>query len=238
MAVARSLSVARAAASQPERLFLLDGSRALTFSRSAEIVAGLIEDLALESVARSDRSEWTDRVPVAIEGVRTLGQLLAFCALFELHIPFVILDPRWTDAQRSHVLARCSAQRILDTDQIAVAVSQRLSDGARELRATRPAGWDRDTPPRRDSDDGGVVLFTSGTTGEAKGVRLSARALTCAAAASTDRLQWLPGERWLLNLPLAHVSGLSVLTRSLETCGAVVLAKEQPFVAASLGRDD
>lgn len=58
-----------------------------------------------------------------------------------------------------------------------------------------------------------VVLPTSGSTGEPKGVSLSAEALTASAEATLTRLGG-PG-RWLLALPPSRIAGLMVLIRSV-----------------------
>jgi o-succinylbenzoate---CoA ligase len=61
--------------------------------------------------------------------------------------------------------------------------------------------------------DTALVIATSGSTGEAKGVLLSASALTASANATHARLGG-PG-RWLLTLPATHVAGVQVIVRSL-----------------------
>lgn len=63
--------------------------------------------------------------------------------------------------------------------------------------------------------DVAIVIATSGSTGEPKGVQLSATALRASAAASLRRLEASKGERWLCCLPPSHVSGLQVLVRAL-----------------------
>jgi O-succinylbenzoic acid--CoA ligase len=63
--------------------------------------------------------------------------------------------------------------------------------------------------------DTAVIITTSGSTGEPKGVELSADALRHSARATLARLGARPGERWLLCLPPSHVAGLQVLVRSL-----------------------
>jgi o-succinylbenzoate---CoA ligase len=72
---------------------------------------------------------------------------------------------------------------------------------------------------RSDADktapDTAVIIATSGSTGEPKGVELSAAALLHSARASLARLGARPGERWLCCLPVTHVAGLQVLVRSL-----------------------
>jgi O-succinylbenzoic acid--CoA ligase len=73
--------------------------------------------------------------------------------------------------------------------------------------------------------DTAVIIGTSGSTGEPKGVELSAAALTHSARASLARAGARPGERWLACLPASHVAGLQVLVRSL-------VSETEPAVAA------
>lgn len=61
-----------------------------------------------------------------------------------------------------------------------------------------------------------VVVATSGTTGQAKEIGLSANALLASARGSNDYLGAQSGDTWSLNLPLTHIAGVNVLVRSLE----------------------
>ncbi len=75
-----------------------------------------------------------------------------------------------------------------------------------------------------DTSDALAILFTSGSTGQPRGVELSRAAFLAAATASAERLGWAPHDRWLLALPWAHVGGLSVIVRCLLARVPVVLA--------------
>jgi O-succinylbenzoic acid--CoA ligase len=59
-----------------------------------------------------------------------------------------------------------------------------------------------------------LVLFTSGTTGDPKGVRLTRGNLLASAVGSAERLGVEPGDRWLVCLPTYHMGGLAPLVRS------------------------
>lgn len=75
-----------------------------------------------------------------------------------------------------------------------------------------------------------VVVATSGSTGAAKGVELSAAALTASATATHARLGG-PGQ-WLLTLPAHHVAGVQVIVRSLLAGTRPVLRGTQTFAEA------
>lgn len=63
-----------------------------------------------------------------------------------------------------------------------------------------------------------LVVATSGTTGEPKGVVLTHDAVTASARATNARLGIDPSrDRWLATLPLAHIGGLAVVTRALAS---------------------
>jgi len=80
----------------------------------------------------------------------------------------------------------------------------------------------RPDEPVEDGD--GLVVATSGTTGQPKGVVLTHDAVRASALATSARLDVDPArDRWLACLPLAHVGGLSVVTRALVTDTPVVV---------------
>ncbi|MDT7546595.1 MAG: o-succinylbenzoate---CoA ligase [Actinomycetota bacterium] len=76
-------------------------------------------------------------------------------------------------------------------------------------------------------DDVALVVPTSGSTGEPKGVLLRAPALAASATATHERLGG--AGQWLLALPLTHIAGLQVLVRSLLADTDAVLMRSGPF---------
>lgn len=57
------------------------------------------------------------------------------------------------------------------------------------------------------------ILFTSGSSAAPKGVVLTESALIASAKASEANLGWQDDDQWILNLPMAHIGGLSILVR-------------------------
>ncbi len=112
-------------------------------------------------------------------------------------------------------------QRLLDAFAPQVLVGP---DGDRvQLRGGRPV-----------EDGDALVVATSGTTGEPKGAVLTHRAVAASAIATSSRLGVDPsGDRWYACLPLAHIGGLAVVTRSLLTGTPVDVAASFDVEAAT-----
>ena len=78
-----------------------------------------------------------------------------------------------------------------------------------------------DTPTE---DDDALIVMSSGTSGAPRAVVLTHAAVLASAIATSTRLQVDPSvDRWLACLPLAHVGGLSVVTRALLTATPLVV---------------
>jgi o-succinylbenzoate---CoA ligase len=77
------------------------------------------------------------------------------------------------------------------------------------LAATPPAEL-----PSHVSEETALILMTSGSTGSAKAVALSAPALRASVKATHERLGAQPGDLWSLLLPFHHIAGVQVLLRA------------------------
>ncbi len=78
----------------------------------------------------------------------------------------------------------------------------------------------RKTPPLSDV---ALIISTSGSEGQARGILLGNAQLDAAAAASNQRLPLRPGDLWLNCLPLYHIGGQSILWRCARAGAAVLL---------------
>jgi O-succinylbenzoic acid--CoA ligase len=96
---------------------------------------------------------------------------------------------------------------------------------ASELLVDTPlAGPEADIAPRApDPDDIWVVLHTSGTTAAPKPVELTYGNFRASAEAAAANLPLTPDDSWLCAMPLFHVGGLSILTRSAFAGSSVIV---------------
>jgi O-succinylbenzoic acid--CoA ligase len=115
----------------------------------------------------------------------------------------------------------------------AAPLDRRLAPRARQaqLAALRPTkvrsadGEERRLEGGEGVEDGdALVVATSGSTGDPRAVVLTREAVAASARATSARLGVDPDRhRWLACLPLAHIGGLSVVTRALCTGTALIV---------------
>ncbi len=86
-------------------------------------------------------------------------------------------------------------------------------------------GGSREAVPPMAMDQPATIVFTSGSTGEAKAALHSVGNHYFSARGSNENIALGPGDRWLLVLPLSHVGGLGVVFRCMMA-GATVVVPE------------
>jgi o-succinylbenzoate---CoA ligase len=116
---------------------------------------------------------------------------------------------------------------IWDTGDAAAPLDPRLPAVASRamldaLRPTRIVGSDGEQHALPDGlgveEGDALVVASSGTAGQPKGVVLTHAAVAASASVTTERLGVDPSRHsWLACLPLAHIGGLAVVTRAVVT---------------------
>ncbi len=202
-----TFSVLDAARETPARIALTDGSWELSFAELAERVRARM--LCLGRIEQEQR-----RTPglVAVTTDETSATIETLLALIELSIPFLPIHQRTTAQERSAMLAALPVSWLVEASGAGVLEltprTPPASAHARELLARAPQL---------------AALATSGSSGAPRVALLGRAAFLAAAAASAAHLGWQTHDRWLLCLPLAHIGGLSVVTRCLLARRTVVV---------------
>jgi long-chain acyl-CoA synthetase len=221
----RELIEQRAAAA-PDGVFLIapEDGRSLTFRRLRRKSLALAALLADEGVSPGDRVALL--LPNGIEAAAAfVGVMAAGCVVTPLSL---LAQP----AQLAFILDHSDCQLALVAPEFLLIFKQAAAqldrpialrvvdpDGAAEEGAGETWPW-----PAPDADDIALLLYTSGTTGRPKGVRLSHRNVL-AGADFVSRAHGLgPADRVLAVLPLYHINAqiVTVLAPLLHGGGAVM----------------
>ncbi|MBK9259653.1 MAG: AMP-binding protein [Polyangiaceae bacterium] len=176
---------------------IFERGNVITYGQLAARVRQRARDLAARGVGLGSR--------VALRATCDVETIVSFFALIELGVALVPIHPRLTDAEE---------QALVD-------------DAHPDLRLSGPVteslNTERLPEPVTGADVPAAIVYTSGTTGRPKGAVLSRKAFVASARASETNLGWHSNDRWLVCMPLAHVGGLSILTRSLLARKPIVL---------------
>ncbi len=202
-----TLSVLEAAGELPAQVALAVGEHEITFAALAERVRERMRGLE----ALAERSP--DAPLLAFRATESLATLELIYALLELGLPFLPLHARLTGEEAEQLLARLPVAQLLLPTESGCDVLARSSAPLGEQQRS----WFEAAPQL-------AALATSGSSGAPHVVVLSRRAFLAAASASAANFGWQSDDRWLLCLPLAHIGGLSVVTRCLIARRPVVLS--------------
>jgi len=101
--------------------------------------------------------------------------------------------------------------------------------GAMLPAGTRPA-------PAYRLDQAATVIFSSGSSGNSKAVQQNMGSHYYNAKGSNENIPILTGDRWLISLPLYHVSGLSIIFRCMLAGGAVVIPGKDNDIIGSIDK--
>ncbi len=194
-----------AAARTPQSLALVAANRRFDFAQ----LDGLVTQAALALRQRGVRTG--DRV--ALRLATGTDFVLLYLGALRAGLVAVPVNPAYTTAEVDHILGDSGAALHLDTAT------------ARDLLAGAPSG--ADPMLDRGGEELAVLLYTSGTSGLAKGAMLSSRALL----ANLDQLAAVQpplltaADVLFVPLPLTHVFGLNPgLGMALRTGATLVLA--------------
>jgi o-succinylbenzoate---CoA ligase len=88
--------------------------------------------------------------------------------------------------------------------------------------------------PVFDLDGPAVALYTSGSTGRPKAALLTLGNLYYSALGALENMPLCAGDRWLLSLPIHHVSGIGILFRVFLAGAAVVVMEPDETIDETL----
>ncbi|PDW02959.1 acyl-CoA synthetase [Candidatus Viridilinea mediisalina] len=194
------------AATDPERPCLQWGGQTLSYSTIVDLAAGWAEHFLRQGVQRGDRvGLFLPSSPtflVTYLGIQMVGGIA------------VLINSQYRQVELNHILSDSEPRVVVcDADGIAYIGAPAGSVGAKlvvttgEVQAKDASSWRGELPRPNEL---ALLVYTSGTTGRAKGAMLTHGALTANSAAVTAAWHWTAADHLLLVLPLFHIHGLGV----------------------------
>lgn len=188
-----------------ERLALSYGERTWTFAELNTEALEMAGKLAAQGVMKGSR------VAVLSASHPEFVRFLYAC----LHVgcEVVMLNERLTAAELAYQIEDCAADFVFADD----ALAGKLPDVEPFLFSELVKAEAVDFTPEAEWETGRTlsIMYTSGTTGYPKGVRQTAENHFSSAVSSALNLGITPDDTWLCTVPLYHISGFSILMRSL-----------------------
>ncbi len=201
-----------AARQRPDAVFLVQGQTRLTFREAHELTLGLATWLSRRGVGRGDR--------VAICVRNSIATAIAVFAVARLGAVFVVLNPKLRPKGMEKILRQAQPLAFIADDETLPLLPEDAAVGLRIVHgsAATPAGWtawsdavavepDVAAWPGVDVDAVSLV-FTSGSTGDPRGVTLTHGNIMFVVGAIQERLQYAPTDVVGVFLPLAFDYGL------------------------------
>jgi len=206
-------ALAHAVQEFPDAIALMQGGQRLSYAR--------LDAATRDWVARLDAAGIPDTGVVALRLAPSLHTLLLLLALLRSGRIVLPLNPRFPDAYVCKVLADAGCDTLVSDTCL------ESLEGVRQIAladfTTASSAHTTSSQSRLDGDAPAVLVLTSGSSAAPKAAALSLRNLQSAATASNANIPLVPGDGWLLSLPLFHVAGLGVVFRCMQAGASVVL---------------
>jgi acyl-CoA synthetase (AMP-forming)/AMP-acid ligase II len=205
--------IARHVAERPNHAALVEPAATWSYRALADAVDAVAGDFRGLAIRPGDR------VVLASENSAALAAFVFACS--KLDAWPVVANPRLSPRELDQIVAHSGARRIL----LAAAVSKEAADHGMRLGAERRAvgpfadiaigALNETAQPEPVETDSvrqvGALVYTSGTTGQPKGVMLSHRNVLFAARTSVLLRGTGPNDRIYAVLPISHIVGFSAL---------------------------
>ncbi len=212
-------------ADQPAIIF---SARAITYNQLEAYVCSTVKHLKKIGVQPGDK--------VAIVSPNSVEYVIVLLALWRMGALACLLSTRLPVQnlceQVSNVTARfifSSSHKILSIAKITLkkfSLEEMINFDIRDSSFSDPS-W-------IDLDQEATLIFTSGTSHEPKAVLHTYGNHYFNALGSNQNISLLPGDRWLLSLPLYHVGGLGILFRAILSGAAVVIPNQEEDIQAAI----
>ncbi len=192
--------------SDSERIAISDEKESLSYSelcRRIELCSNRLRNYSVESVG--------------IEGVSTIDTVVTFFGAVSAGLKVVMINSNFRASRIREIVESYELELLVWSRPVdilcTVVTAEMLMMGSNRVMM----------PPEDYTGRSRIVILTSGTTTEGRGVVHSFDNFVKSATASNRNICVGQGDSWLLSLPLFHVGGLAILFRTILGGGEVVV---------------
>ncbi|KOF08960.1 O-succinylbenzoic acid--CoA ligase [Planococcus glaciei] len=195
-----------------QRSFLSGSRMALSF-KEQQWTFEEINEIALEYAGKLAALGVRQESRVAILAKSNPEFVFVMYGCLHVGCEMVMLNERLAAPELAYQIDDSKAEFVLADDELQGKVADRNPVLFSAIRETIPARFD--IQPQWDKERTISIMYTSGTTGNPKGVRQTAENHFSSAVSSALNIGISPEDVWLCSVPLFHISGFSILMRSL-----------------------
>jgi acyl-CoA synthetase (AMP-forming)/AMP-acid ligase II len=205
-----------AAEARPDAPALLGAEGVTTYAAQAAATRAMAEHLAARGLRRGDR------LMIVAENGRMAATLIF--AASRLGAVFVPVNARMTGTELDRIEAHATPRLVAYTTDVS-------PDAARHAAGSDPQDTDAGAfalrpgahaPGEHATEDTAVILYTTGTTGDPKGVMLTHGNLRFGGRTSATLRGMRPDDRIYGVLPVTHVFGLASMLMAATSVGASI----------------
>lgn len=208
--------LARQARRYPQALALITAKHQWTYPQLNGLVDDAVNHFIAAGIKRGAR--------IALISGPSAQQIIVLLALWRIGAVACLISPRLPDNEITRLCRRLGL-RIADLKPLTNAFGKtqttlKTAEGKNFLNLNNLS----------------TIMFTSGSCGQPKAVVHTIANHYYNALGSNQNIAVKPYDRWLLSLPLYHVSGLSILWRCLLGGGTIVIPDDTKSLADNIGR--
>jgi O-succinylbenzoic acid--CoA ligase len=204
-----------AAANWPNLPAIISSEGTFTWSQVLKDVAAVSTWFSAQGIAPQDR--------VAISAENSPDYVITLLALMQLRAVACPLSTRIPPEVLPMTESRLHAKLTVTDGKLSTAGGAKRVRMATIREASGTRSETGNLPEALDSLGHATIVFTSGSTGDAKAAVLTIGNHYYSALGSNANILFGPGDRWGLSLPLYHAGGLGILFRTLTSGGAIVI---------------
>jgi len=164
-----------------------------------------------------------DRIAVCDEN--SVEYIILLLALWQIKAIAAPISPRWPDKTIASYVSKVNARHLFRSADIKRAI---CFDARQQVEA-------KEIDRKLDLEQQVTIIATSGTSGEVKAAVHTWGNHFYNAKGSNEVIPLTSADRWLLSLPLYHVSGIAITVRCLLSGAGLVIANDGDLMAA-IGR--